>query len=302
MSAHPQSVRAGPVFIGGPHRSGTGLLRAILGSNSALAIPPKEYHFFDLPAAWVNQTVCHPTRLLREILSWPKIRQWGLTDAEVFAMLPSVGAKIRDVYAAPLLAYASRLGRPGFGNKTPHLERHFVMLLDWFGSAMRFIQIIRDPLDTFCSMCHYDGFRGRRPDAQEFALQWRTALLTGLHYRRVYPDNYLLLRYEDLVEQPVYWTQALCEFADLPREIERMLAMEDFQRKRNSSFASPLQAPDTPIQVVMPVMADRPALDPCIAWIIECGVFPAATELGYLPRYVRQPVGASTRSPAERSG
>jgi Sulfotransferase family len=283
MSSRPQLVQPGPVFIGGPHRSGTGLLRAILGSNSALAIPPKEYHFFDLPAAWVTQAVCNPTRLLHEILSWPKIRQWGLTDAEVFALLPSIGAKIRDVYAAPLLAYASRLGKPGFGSKTPHLERHFAVLLEWFGSAMRFIQIIRDPLDTFCSMCHYNGFR-RHTEVHEFALRWRTALLTGLHYRRAYPDNYMLLRYEDLVEQPVHWTQALCEFAGLPREIDRMLAMQDFEKKLNSSFPSAVQTPAALIRVVAPVMADRPVLDRRIARIIEREVFPAAREVGYLPR------------------
>jgi hypothetical protein len=269
-----------PVFIGGPHRSGTGMLRAVMGSNSQLAIPPKEYHFFELSAHQARLVTSSPPQLLREILTWPKIRQWGLTDAQVLAFSPAGTGSLRQVYSAPLLAYASHLGKPRIGDKTPYLERNFTTLLDWFGNSMRFVQIIRDPLDTFRSMCRYREFH-RHPGPADFSRQWRLALLAGLHHKHAHPANYLLLKYEDFVRDPRRWTEAICDFANLPVEIDRMLTMEDFQRKQNSSFPLPPRLTPRQHHVVQPIEADRPPLSVRTARIIEREVFPDAAEIGY---------------------
>jgi Sulfotransferase family len=280
----PVPTAQAPVFIGGPHRSGTGLLRAVIGSNSQLAIPPKEYQFFELLAQRAPLAALDPSQLLRQILTQPKIRQWGLTDAEVLAFAPAGAASLRQIYSAPLLAYAARLGKPRIGDKTPYLERNFTALLDWFGTSLRFVQIIRDPLDTFRSMCHYHEFR-RHPGPVDFSRQWRMTLLAGLHYERVYPDNYLLLKYEDFVSDPAHWTEAICDFANLPVELDRMLAMADFQRKQNSSFPLPPRLTPRQHQVVQPIETDRPPLSSRTAWLVEQEVFPDAAEIGYHARF-----------------
>jgi hypothetical protein len=274
-----------PIFIGGPHRSGTGMLRAVIGSNSEIAIVPQEYQFFELSAARAQLAASDPIQLLRDILAWPKVRQWGLTDAQVLAQHAPRTNSLKSVYSAPLLAYARDQGKTRFGEKTPYLERNFATLLDWFGRSMHFFHIIRDPFDTYRSLCHCAQLRSY-PSPAEFSLQWRESLLAGLHYGRIYPHNYLLMRYENSIADPGYWVEVICDFAHLPREVDRMLAMSDFERKQNSSFAvGHARAPGCH-QVFRPVEADRPPLGGRAERVIAGRVFPDAAQIGYPCRSV----------------
>ena len=64
------------------------------------------------------------------------------------------------------------------------------------------------------------------------------SLLTGLHYSKALPRNYLLLRYEDFVADPPRWTDTLCIFCGLPQEPYPMLDALGPEQRRNSSFAN----------------------------------------------------------------
>lgn len=219
-----------PVFIGGPHRSGTGMLRAILGSNSQLAVPVKEYQFFSRLSPSGDAV-----RDLRAVLDWPKVREWALPVPDAGAMLGGTDGSLKAVYAAPLRAYAAAMGKPRFGEKTPYLERHFDTLRNWFGADMRFVQIIRDPLPTFVSLSRMDAVR-RAVNPVTFARAWRASALRGLDFAARFPDQFLLVPYEAFVSDPAKWTQQICDFCALPPEIDAMLAMLDGERRRNSSF------------------------------------------------------------------
>ena len=255
------------------------MLRAVVGSNSAVAIPPREYQFFDRLGPAATLEPLDKTEALRELLTWPKVRAWGLTDADIKPFLPR-GNSVQALYAAPLLAYARRMGKPRFGEKTPYLELQFHVLLDWFGPSMRFIHLIRDPLETYRSVLHYAQF-GKPPTLEEYCGRWTLSLLTGLAWSRRLPHNYFLLRYEDFIHDPVRWTEAICDFAGLPQEIERMLAMEHFARKQNSSFAGP--EGQRRFQIAVPNLAERPPLAAEAVQIIESKVFPYAAAIGYKP-------------------
>lgn len=225
-----------PVFIGGPHRSGTGMVRAMLGSNSQLAVPVKEYQFFDRLSPSDDAV-----RDLLAVLDWPKVRKWGLPEGAALAMLAD--ESLKSLYAAPLRAYAAARAKPRFGEKTPYLERHFETLRHWFGEDMRFVQIIRQPIPTFVSLRHMDGVR-RAVNPVAFARSWRASALRGLDFAARFPGQFLLVPYEAFVADPGDWTRRLCDFCGLPAEIDAMLAVRDAERQRNSSFASPDARPD----------------------------------------------------------
>lgn len=226
-----------PVFIGGPHRSGTGMLRAMLGSNSQLAVPVKEYQFFDRLSPSGDAV-----RDLRAVLDWPKVREWQLPALDAAAMLAGTDGSLKAVYTAPLRAHAAAKGKPRFGEKTPFLERHFDTLRDWFGADMRFVQIMRAPLPTFVSLSHMHGSR-RAVNPVTFARRWRASALRGLDFAARYPGQFLLAPYESFVADPAAWTRRLCDFCGLPPEIDAMLAAMDGERQRNSSFAGDNRRP-----------------------------------------------------------
>ncbi|MCW3846631.1 sulfotransferase [Sphingomonas sp. LB-2] len=267
-----------PLFIGGPHRSGTGMVRAILGSNSQLALPPKEYQFFDTPPVRGNDDWARaPETVLAAILDWPKLREWGLAPGSAEAMLAASDRSPGAIYAAPLRAYAAAAGKPRFGEKTPYLERRFETLLAWFGPGLRFVQLIRDPIPTYVSLCHQGGAR-QVIDPLRFARSWRSSALRGLDHARRFPAQFMLVPYEEFTQAPAAWTRRLCDFAGLPHEIEAMLAMKDFARKRNSSFGE--DAPGGTNHVGEP--AGHPAPSRLDAWIIAHELGPLRDGIGGL--------------------
>jgi hypothetical protein len=253
-----------PIFIGGPHRSGTGMIRAVLGSNSQVAIPPKEYQFFDMPVIAANRDwAADPFTTLGAILQWHKVHSWGLADADPRAMLAGTACDASAIYAAPLRAYAAGLGKPRFGEKTPYLEHHFETLLAWFGPGVRFVHMLRHPLPTFASLCHQYG--ARQPlDPVRFARAWQASALRGRDYARRFPEQYLLVDYEAFTADPEGWTRQLCGFCGLPDEIAPMLEMRDFARKRNSSFSGDSTAP----AIVATGEAEHPPVSQLDRWLI----------------------------------
>jgi hypothetical protein len=238
----------GPIFIGGQHRSGTGMLRALLGANSAIAIPPREYLFFEiigevlpepLADSFQRADVAFKEQLLQSVLRSPKVQLWGITETDVLSFSPM--RSLRDFYAAPLLAYAQHVRKGRFGEKTPFLERNFPQLLTWFGSSTRFVHILRDPYETYLSALRYKHFL-HPPSAVDFARRWKLSLVTGLHYSRTFPLNYRAIRYGDFVRDPAHATKLLCEFCNLPNETDAMLGALEGERIRNSSFSKAPQA------------------------------------------------------------
>jgi hypothetical protein len=126
--------------------------------------------------------------------------------------------------------------------------------------------------------------------------KWQASLLTGLRYSRHYPANYMLLRYEDFIEHPRRWTESICEFAGLPHEVDRMLAMEDFSRKRHSSFVVEQEYAHNGYPVVPPCQGGRPVLSAITERFIQNTVLPDAAKIGYVARPSHQLVGPTASS------
>jgi hypothetical protein len=58
----------------------------------------------------------------------------------------------------------------------------------------------------------------------------------GLRRSFTHPERHRLVRYEDLIDRTEAVLRDLCGFLGLPPSLERMLSMEDFEERNNSSF------------------------------------------------------------------
>jgi hypothetical protein len=224
---------SGPVFpfIVASPRSGTTLLQAMLNAHPELAVPP-EAHFLVPLARLVRHTdglvdAGHLTRLLagRELFAL-----WALPQEEVESALrearpTTYPEAMRAVYAL----YARRQGKRRYGDKTPKHVENLSFLAEAFPEA-RFIHLIRDGRDVTSSfLAHRLGPR----NAAEGAIRWRRTVAGGRRDgRRLGPERYFEVRYEELVEDPRRHLQAVCGFIDLEfddamlsyhRDAERLL-------------------------------------------------------------------------------
>ena len=191
-----------PIFIGGMYRSGTSLLRAMIGQHPNIASGLETY-WFDL--AWpIEQPNEHVERLARF---------YEFEPAELYAMTREC-ATVPAFLTRLLDEYAIRDGKARWAEKTPGNVSHIDHILAAWPDA-QIIHIIRDPKDVFASLLESKKW----DSVEEFTERWCGIFGAVETFRRVHPKkegSYLELRYETLVSDPITTTRQLCAFLDEP--------------------------------------------------------------------------------------
>ncbi len=99
-----------------------------------------------------------------------------------------------------------------FADKTPRNVLHIDLLAGAFPDA-RFVHLVRDGRDVVPSMLGLAYFPDRFPEA---VLYWADRVRQGRQAgRRLGPERYIEVRYEDLVADAPAVLAGLCEFLDL---------------------------------------------------------------------------------------
>ncbi len=206
-------------FVLGCVRSGTTMLRAMLDSHSALAVPPESY-FVALAVALADRyetaNGINREALLQAIAADPSFGEWRIPTGDVRELWREsepvdVAAAITDLYAR----YARERGKPRYGDKTPANVLYVDLLAGAFPKA-RFLHIVRDGRDVVPSLMEMHFGPDRFGAA---ALFWRDRVSRGrAGGRRVGADRYREIRYEDLVADPEPVLRDICSFFELPYE------------------------------------------------------------------------------------
>ena len=174
---------------------------------------------------------------------WSELAEgkWGFDKETMLNLLLASDRSDRAIYTILLRCYANGAEGVILGDKTgPHLYR-LPTLLAWFPQA-KVVHTLRDPRAVLASE-HKKQLRKvrRRVDQadeagrrfQALALRgkellqsllilvyitvaWLYAARLDRKYKRLYPNNYYLSRFEDLVSQPEEAVRSLCNFLDIP--------------------------------------------------------------------------------------
>ncbi len=217
MAVAPTSINLHhAVVILGVSRSGTTLLKEMVGRHSRLAIPPESYF---IPQLW-DRHGARPAReaFLADVSRLARVREWGVSVADVRDRLPgepSFAEAISAIYAA----YAAARGKERYGDKTPLYMQSLATVARAFPHA-KYVHVVRDGRDaglSFLAMKRRPRFNWARPRALlSFAAQWRLEVEAARRFGAARP--YLELRYEDLVGDPEAKLGEICAFLGLPFE------------------------------------------------------------------------------------
>jgi len=183
-----------PIFIGGLQRSGTSLLRGIIGSHPTIAIYPR-----DIPI-WTHfypQYIKHRNlkRSVSDILSHPKVKLVGGNIR--------VTTSFNDMAHEFLRLYARSVSKACYGLKMPGQQFQADQILQ---KHCIFIHMMRNPCDTFAS--HKSV--GYVSDQEEFAAKWQQSAKIALKNRHKHGQRYVIIRYEDLVTSPAAVIRQIC--------------------------------------------------------------------------------------------
>ncbi|WP_020178924.1 sulfotransferase [Methylopila sp. M107] len=206
-------------FIVGHARSGTTLLRLLLDAHSKLAIPPETHlcALFAKPYALAQLTEEIRKDILRTLRASPRWGDWQIEVAELTEALSAVkdGAPVGEALSCFWQVYASKLGKPRWGDKTPDHLRCAGAIATIFPRA-KIVHLVRDPRDVVSSMSEIWFARGR--SVVDLASNWANQLAAFTELEMTMRARVVTIRYEELVREPEATIKHICQFLELDFE------------------------------------------------------------------------------------
>jgi len=209
-----------PIFIIGSERSGTTLLLAILACHPRIAVPevtwyyprfrPYLHTFGDL-SDFRNFEV-----LAQEMAHGLRLPFWRMADvnpatfgAEIAARADEIERSFAGVFAAMFERYTGCVDKPRWGEKTPGNVFYIEQILEDFPNA-QFVYIYRDCRDA---SAEFIESQFGPTNAYNAAVMWRDGQQAVKPFRdKLTADQWLNVRYEDFVRDPVESLKSLCAF------------------------------------------------------------------------------------------
>lgn len=264
-----------PVFILGSHKSGTSLLRSLLDGMPGFFVIPLEVHLFELAGLWIDYAIRRrlphnrrfsqvleevQTNLTRSNEKSGSLARFGGDSAAAHAWnipaamdhlaqhgrVPFEAGNLRGFMDALVSAY--HLGLTGSlpSEETRFVEKsvenaEFAPLLKKLYPEASFIHILRNPYATLVSI--------RKFMQQHGAYPYLGTLLDALEHSAYYAvnnplavDDYLVLRYEDLVTEPGNCMQQVAGLLKVPYQTEMLKPSVMGQEwQGNSMSGEPMQ-------------------------------------------------------------
>jgi hypothetical protein len=219
------AVETRPTFIVGAMRSGTTLMRLILSRHSTLAIPPESHFIAKLFRRFApgelleGADLADALEIVTSNTEWQ--RDWnGDPDALRARVAPaaplSMGAFIDAVFSLQI----EPTGKPHWGDKTPAYLFQVERLRACFPNA-KFVAMIRDPRDAYISLAPREWVGSSTWQVGSYLMRC-DRLIEG--FARDHPDDFCVVRYEDLVADTESTLRRVCGFLSMEYEP----AMRDF--------------------------------------------------------------------------
>lgn len=206
----------GPIFIVGCGRSGTTLLRLILNRHSNISIPEETWYYPQLYNELIGLSKMPPdwqkyvsSKVLKyNSVSFPNI---GLND-----LIPLLENETWGDWTSiiPLVNryYAKIESKKRWGDKTPGYVMHLPIIKQLFPDA-KVIHMVRDGRDVIPSILKYWSVGPQTTSLMETAFYWKRHVSRGVKFGpKLFGENYMELKYEDLVSVPEIQIQKVCDF------------------------------------------------------------------------------------------
>jgi len=238
-----------PLFIGASPRSGTTMLRSMLNNHPDLAVPHETW--FVIPA-WEHRREFGD---LREEANRRKLAKFivqrkthvdrlGVPRGKAIERLVAAPPTLGSVLGTYFAMYAHEHGKPRWGDKRPQYVNRLRALFTMWPDA-QFINVVRDPRSSVASMRKLGWYGYDVVPALEL---WHRSTQAADHWRRrLRADQFIDVRYEDLVTEPAQALARLCEFAGLPagEALTPMLGFHERNDVTNEKYHALLSRPVT---------------------------------------------------------
>ncbi|MEG3875776.1 sulfotransferase [Microcoleus sp. herbarium7] len=208
------------IFLVGAPRSGTTILQALLASHPKITSFPetKFFHYLwteklksklpDRLREFFHKEICRP-----ELYDELQIRRQSTTDRVAW-------------FVGILDRLAAEEGNEIWLEKTPEHVYFIQDILNYLPEA-KFVHIVRNPLDVVASMRKATSDRLNNALwggewTLDFSIErWKSSALISLRFRDT-PQQHLVVRYEDLLQDKIRLLSICCYFIDIAYDVEML--------------------------------------------------------------------------------
>lgn len=224
-------------FIIGRPRSGTTLFRTLFDAHSRVCIPVESPLIINLEKRYGKKTQWSPKDLMafyQDLMDQHLFSTWKLDHEALKAdLLDCAGScsftdLVRLVYAR-YQSFYPKSDLQLFGDKNPVYSMYVKKLMHLFPEA-KFLHITRDYRDNYLSIEKVDF---EAPIPALIAYRWKHAWQRMARLKKMAPERFYTIRYEDLVAAPEVEMKSICAFLGLEFES----AMLDFYQAKEKSNA-----------------------------------------------------------------
>ena len=233
-------------FILGRPRSGTTLLSTLFDAHPNVKLPPEFPIFLSLIQRfrkvknWTPQLLDDFVDHIAEnnVFNHRTLENLKIDKESLRQQLGTLPANaplelLLKIFNASAFSLFPKEELLSIGDKNPVYSIYIKRLISAFPDA-RFVCITRDYRDNYISMKNLADLKLEAPVLTLQVARWRFAARLFLKYRKRFPDQFMLVRYEDLVNHPEETLKPICEFLGVPYHPEDF----DFYKKKEETEAT----------------------------------------------------------------
>lgn len=231
------SVETFPVFIVGCVRSGTTLLRSILGSHPTMCIP-RETGFFSLISSPFAQNLNIGKRddFIKFINWYVSQRRFEYQEIDkvdfLNRLMEQTDFSFRSVLDQLMKIEMERSKKVRWGEKTPGHEFYIKLIFQLYPNA-KVIYLIRDPRAVSASLKNVPW--GGKFIGSHIKI-WKESVVEAENWRN--EPRVKIIRYEDLVSDVEFVMRHICSFIELPFTTQMIVKRDAYQSHEGTDWTS----------------------------------------------------------------
>jgi len=208
----------------------------MLASSSSIVVTPENLFIMNMYSKYKNtifDTVVSKQNFINDLWLEKRVNNWGIDKTGLLKYLNNLGELsyseiCYEVYNYYALKNSSDVDSVKYlFDKNPGYSVLAKSLISMYPSA-KFIHIVRNPKDNVLS---YKNVPFEPNNIIVLAYRWRFYNKFIESCKKLFPDKFITVRYEDLVAEPESTLRSICGFLSLPFEDE----MLDFYKNENTN-------------------------------------------------------------------